>query len=730
VKEELMKGKKSSIVSILVLSALLASGCQALAPPPPVVMEEYISENCGIRTVAPQDWTSYLVGELYRGEWPEDLASLRFLYYPGKTSDWVFSTVLLPVVGMDEVPESDSSLDSGTWSWQLYEFLTVDIGIERSLFVDIALAETEGGTYTIGLTSSRRDYDYLHEAVFVPAVEAAEPVSYESRDRLTAEDLISADHQMNSPVNNIYYTPMGEAAPALHTLEGTLSVPGFRMQDSLPEEAGLPEGTDYFPGFSVGFFTYQDYLVPAVRDILPAASGRSYWDIILSPGKIWSESGDNGMSRGSFPFLLIAEHSNEAHNGIATFLFDDNQVSSIAVQVIQETAAWRRFDWWGQSPMEYEPESLENGEDLVARFAEEVEQQLPIRPWSDLEEEYGSQALAGFDINLEPADISATGLVMASTIYLKPCYTRYGEFPYCRYMRHASFSVAKSMGAAVAMLWLAQEYGPDVFDLRIADYVDVTAEHDGWDQVTFGDALNMATGVGNTEDSSVFTADEDEDRFGEFMEAGSARSKLEVCFSYGDYSWGPGEVTRYNSINTFVLSVAMQSYLESMEGPDADIWEMVIEKVYEPIGIYYAPIMRTYELDGSKGVPIFGYGLYPTVEEVARVSMLMQNGGQYEGEQLLHPELLAEALYRTDVTGLPRGESNEYGEGTYHMSFWSTPYRSTGGDFYLVPYMTGFGGNHVALMPNGITTFRFADAHKYGTETMIEAAESILPFSD
>ena len=56
------------------------------------------------------------------------------------------------------------------------------------------------------------------------------------------------------------------------------------------------------------------------------------------------------------------------------------------------------------------------------------------------------------------------------------------------------FSVTKSLGAAVALLRLAQKYGDEVFDLKIKDYVPVTAGHDGWERVTFGDALNMATG--------------------------------------------------------------------------------------------------------------------------------------------------------------------------------------------------------------------------------------------
>jgi ferredoxin len=56
------------------------------------------------------------------------------------------------------------------------------------------------------------------------------------------------------------------------------------------------------------------------------------------------------------------------------------------------------------------------------------------------------------------------------------------------------------------------------------------------------------------------------------------------------------------------------------------------------------------------------------------------------------------------------------------------PYRAADGGSGFIPYMSGFGGNHVALMPNGITAFRFADAHLYGIESMVEVAEAILPW--
>jgi CubicO group peptidase (beta-lactamase class C family) len=296
-------------------------------------------------------------------------------------------------------------------------------------------------------------------------------------------------------------------------------------------------------------------------------------------------------------------------------------------------------------------------------------------------------------------------------------------------MRHGVFSVTKSMGAAIAMLRLAQKYGPEVFDLKIEDYVQVTATHDGWDEVTFGNALNMATGIGDKPDLKAFTGEEDEDRFDEFLDAGSAQDKLDVCFSYGDYPWGPGEIARYNSINTFVLSVAMNNFLKSKEGPDADIWDMVVDEVYRPIGIQHAPIIRTVEPDGSRGVPIFGYGLYPTVDDVAKVAALYHNGGRHDGQQLLHAAKLAEALYQVAGVGLPTGDSNRYGQVLYNLSFWSAPYRTATGQLFQVPYMSGFGGNHVVLMPNGITTFRFSDAYVYGVDSMIQAADTITPFS-
>jgi hypothetical protein len=727
-RKTVMKPKILNLSALLaLLLALAACGAKASPTSADIILVPFASERFGLSGVVPEGWSEVEPGILVRGTASDDVTQLIIQSFPDMTSDWAVTALVLPPLGLETLPESVGSIDSATLTWVQH---TVDAELPDMgrVVVDLALADGNAGVYVVALVTGPDDYDTLHEMVFLPAVKAIELAAHDRRDRLVTAELMDVQTEGQGPVHNVYFMPIGESAPALHTLEGTLTVPEFRIHRPAPPGQVVRSSDITFPGFSVEFFTYEEHLVPTVRDVIPSSAGQSRWRIILSPGQIWSEPQDGGMSRASFPFLLSDEFSNEAHNGIATFLYDDAQVSSFRFQVVQETCPWNRTDYWGQSAMDYLPHPLEDRDALAIQFAEELRLRIPIRPWSELVQKYGADLVNTFSGPIPALDISTTGLVLDGAIYLQPCFTRYGAFPYCHTMRHGVFSVTKSMGAGVAMLRLAEKCGENVFELKIADYVEVTADHDGWDEVTFGDALNQATGIGDKADLKAFTGEEDDAKFSRFMEARSAQEKLEVCFSYGDYPWGPGEVARYNSINTFVLSVAMDRFLKGQEGPDADIWDMVVEEVYHPIGVLYAPIMRTTEPDGSRGIPIFGYGLYPTVDDVAKVAELYHHGGQHQGQQLLHAGKLAEALYQVEDIGFPTGDRNQQGDVLYSLSFWSVPYRTSTGSFFQVPYMSGFGGNHVALMPNGMTAFRFSDAHVYGVETMVKVADGITPF--
>jgi len=539
------------------------------------------------------------------------------------------------------------------------------------------------------------------------------------RDRLTADELLAAA-PISGLIHSDYFMPIGAAAPPRHALKGVLTIDAATMT-SHSRGCVVPRP---MPAISAAFFTQGEHLVPAVRTILQPAG-----IVILSPGRVWSEPGDRGMSRASFPFVVISEVTNEAHNGLATFLYDDTRVSALRVQIAQETASWARFDAWGQGPMRYAAGPVAGEDALRAQFVAELARETPIRAWSTLL--VPAPLRDAFDGDAAPVDVSANGLVVDGALYLKDCPTRAGPFPYCRHMRHGVFSVTKSMGAAVALLRLAEKYGDAVLGAKIKDYLTVTAAHEGWEHVTFADVLNMATGIGDLSPQRApndIHADENKPKMFRWSRARTARQKLDIGFSYGKYPWERGEVLRYNSTQTFILAAAMDASLKQKEGPDAHLWDMVTREVFDPIGITHAPAMHTLERDGRRGVPLLAVGLYPTVDDIAKLVTLLQNGGRHDGRQILHAGKVAEALYRTAVAGLPTGAKNRFGEGRYLLSFWSVPYRTDTDCFFQIPYMAGFGGNVVALLPNGVSVFRLADGATFDLETMIRAGEAVRPF--
>jgi len=102
----------------------------------------------------------------------------------------------------------------------------------------------------------------------------------EYRDKLTYTELMNPDYKSSGHVHNSYFAPMGDATHALHDLEGTLTAPQVEMKiKSLKYEADLLESYffHYFPGFSVSFFTYKDYLIPVNQVLLEAEGSHKAW---------------------------------------------------------------------------------------------------------------------------------------------------------------------------------------------------------------------------------------------------------------------------------------------------------------------------------------------------------------------------------------------------------------------------------------------------------------------
>lgn len=533
------------------------------------------------------------------------------------------------------------------------------------------------------------------------------PAKPGERAELTFAQMQSGE--MVGLVHYDYFGPKGVSAKAHTSFEGKMTVPAFRLRRREIKTL-LETSRATFPGFSMQLFTSGDQLVPVERYRM-IASAETAWRVILAPGRIWSEASDAGWSRAALPFTLARSGGGGALNGVATFLFNETEISSFRVQIAQEHMFGTITDAWGTTKVEYQPQSLPDVAAQRQAFQQAEATRLDIRPWEDLQRQFW-RSLDQFDGEDGRDRITVSGLMVDDTVFVRACRTRAGPYPFCSRLRSAVFSVSKSMGAAAALFRLAEKYGPEVMDEKILDHVSIPASHDGWADVRFRHALDMTTGVGTLLPRKVDTYVEVDFTAlaARVWRARLAEEKLEAMGRFANYPWPPGEVFRYRTSDTDLLAIAMDRFLKSKEGPDARLWDMVTREIYRPLGIEFVPVHETAEADARLNVPMLGGGMLATFEDVLKVARLFQNHGEHKGRQILHRELTRQSVNTDKDRGIPTGWTYADGsKSTYGQSFWLMPFVGRGGCEMRVPAMAGFGGNYVILMPNRVIGFRFAD---------------------
>jgi hypothetical protein len=430
---------------------------------------------------------------------------------------------------------------------------------------------------------------------------------------------------------------------------------------------------------------------------------------------VWSEPADGGWSRAAFPFALVNAIEGETHNGLALFLYRGKQVSNLRFQIVQQTAPFyikEPFVAAGLVPAAFEPSPTQDLGSMRRAYAALRADQVPVADWNALAALVGADKLAGFDGAMQSQSIVLSGLDYRGTFYLKECQSAGGPLPWCDRARFGVWSATKALANEAVLLRLAQKFGPEVFDLKIRDFVPEAAAYPGWRKVTFENAIDMATGVGN---GSTHVHPNDsldgylDPSYVRWYEARSVHEKVEALLKDGRvYPWGPGKVTRYRDQDMFMLGVAMDRFLKSREGPSADVWTMLRNEVFAPIGVHEAPTNRTIEPDGSPGQPLMAYGYYPTLNELVRMARLYQAGGKWGDLQILYGPRIKELLPGSQPVGLPTGEQLAGGESTYRNAFWFEAYTGIGGCRIYYPRMVGWGGNLIALFPGGLTGVRIA----------------------
>ncbi len=563
---------------------------------------------------------------------------------------------------------------------------------------------------------------------------------------------------LDAPVANSAFVP-GEGALTAPAFSGVLKLRPARMLTLPVLQQPLIQGRDTrtFPGLQLEFFTVGDVLVPVQRGEMVRETGggatASYWRVIPQFGRVWREKADGEWSRAAFPIMLVNDTENHAHQGLATFLYRPGQVSGLMVQFVQQTGPYlikQYFVAWGFAAAELGQGDAQKLDARRAQGQAELADRFPAKPWSELVKTVPAGTLDGFGGPIYPKWQVAVALVRSGTLYYQDPATPYGPYPYPLEMRFGVRSVTKSVFAPLALLHLAQVYGPWVLTLKVGDYVPGLDPK--WRRVRFLDAADMATGFGGTGTTKTHPNDIFDGYLGgdydAWYTAPSHADKIrQIAANLRPYPWEPGTVMRYRDQDYYILGAAIDGFLKTVRGPQADLGEMVQTEIFTPIGIHQAPVVKTREAGGRDGLVWCNAGYYPTLDDLAKIAMLYEARGAHGGAQILNRELTTELLAGRDAivknadasagtVSAPLTGSSE--DGLYKMGFHFLRYVNAGGTVEYLPSMHGSGDNEVILYPNQMISIVMAkaSAEVLGAEktrsdegpVTIRAVERLAPF--
>lgn len=548
----------------------------------------------------------------------------------------------------------------------------------------------------------------------------------ETRSELRAETLL-AGTTLARPVAMAAFTPPPGAGRSGQRFEGLLefspptSADGLRvLRDDFDYAGDATSRVRQLPPFHFYFVQAGEQLLPATRGTV--ASDHPHWEWLLEPGQVWQEGSDGDFSRASLPFSLVQRGENCTHNGVMSFLFNsDGVVSRVAFEIASETCLYFKFDMWGLASARYVPGPVPGAQELVQARARQLATRLPLRPIAALAEDWPGANPASFSGigAIAPEHMTVYGFVIDGVNYVGGCQTRQGSYPFCAELDLPSYSLAKSLVAGLGLMRMERLY-PGVAAAAIADYVPQCAAAGNWAGTSFENTLDMATG-----NYASARYDDDEaalDQQTGFFEPTTHAAKLGFACGHYPRRAPPGTRWVYHTSDTYVLGTALNAYLAKHAG-QADLFDDILLSWWQPMQL--SPTSRVSRRSYDAAAQVFtGYGLLLQVDDVARLASFA-NGPQIVDQ--VDGELLDGALQRNVADpGLPAAG----GDFLYNNGFWAYPgYTSANCPTPLnLPFMLGYGGINVVLLPNDTVYYYFSDGGSFGWLAAAREADRIRPF--
>ena len=436
------------------------------------------------------------------------------------------------------------------------------------------------------------------------------------------------------------------------------------------------------------------------------------WDIQYGVGEVWYD--EFGNIRTSFPFSLIQKNQNCVHNGVILFdMTEGGDISNMVYQIASETCGWFRFNLIGSAEVSL-TSSLDLNTENIQDFKDWQESTIPLKRLSSLGESYKD---LGSVKEVLPVNMTMFGFYDGDSHYRGGCMTRKGRYPYCSELLMPSFSLAKSIFASNAMSMLEMDF-PNIKNLFISDYVPECSSKK-WRSVTFGNALDMATG--QYKYKNYYSEDwylEQEGYFKNFTH----KDRIKSACNFFKKQANPGIKLSYHSSDTYILGTALNQFYKQNVSSEGDIYYDLLLPLWNSLELSDALNEIRRSLDNVRQ-PYAEMGMFMLPDDVVKI-------GQYflEIRKKVDKGIMFDALQKNENNrGLVAIENLMY----YNKGFWVK--RFSGNKFgcssdLWIPFMSGTGGITLVLLPNNTLYYYFSDGDEYAWDKAVEFANNLRPF--
>lgn len=312
--------------------------------------------------------------------------------------------------------------------------------------------------------------------------------------------------------------------------------------------------------------------------------------------------------------------------------------------------------------------------------------------------------LKGYDQNIlgqagivKPKDMLTYGAVIDGVHYVAGCRTGTN----CDDLILPSYSIAKSIMAGLTLMRLENLY-PGAKNQKIADFIPACKKA-GWTDVTFESMLDMASGHYITAKSY-----EDEKKVDIFLTKPTNREKTDFsCATFPKKDRG-GKTWVYRTMDTWLLGVAMQNFWrKKQQNPKADFYTDLIEPLWKNLGL--SDQISTARGEGRQ--PYAGTEMFFVRGDIAKIAHALATKDEKLTSKL-DSNMLKAAMQNSSS---PKGLIADNPKQTYKNGFWgynAGAYLKCEADLWI-PFMSGYGGKTVLMLPTGDVYYYFSDGHVY-----------------